>query len=81
MEYFGQQNELAQGLAIRDKDGKKTDPMEKPDVLLEYERCKKYGVLLYAGGLLDQPYMWLLEQDVVHDIITLFDSMPKLSGA
>ena len=81
IEYFGQQNELRQGLAVKDNKGNKIAPMEKPDVLLEHERCKQYGVLLYAGGLADQPHMWLLEQDVVRDIITLFNSMPKLAGA
>jgi hypothetical protein len=81
MEYFGQQNELRQGLTIKDDKGHRIAPMEKPDVLLEYERCKQYGVLLYSGGLNDQPHMWLLEQDVVRDIILLFDAMPKLTGA
>jgi len=71
-EYFGQQNELASGLRVK-------DPMEKPDVLSEYERCKRYGVLLYGGGLNDQPHIWLLEQDVVREIIILFDAMPKLT--
>lgn len=81
LEYFGQQNELRQGLSIRDDKGKVIEPMEKPDVLLDYERCKQYGVLFYGGGLNDQPHMWLLEQDVVRDIITLFEAAPKLTGA
>ena len=72
MEYFGQQNELASGLHVK-------NPMGKPDVLLDYERCKRYGVLLEGGGLNDQPHLWLLEQDIVREIITLFDAMPKLT--
>jgi hypothetical protein len=72
MEYFGQQNELAAGLNVK-------NPITKPDVLLDYERCKQYGVLLYGGGLYDQPHLWLLEQDIVQEIITLFNAMPKLT--
>jgi hypothetical protein len=53
--------------------------MEKPDVLLDYERTKRYNTLPYAGGLLAQPHMWLLEQDLVPDIILLFERMPDLT--
>jgi hypothetical protein len=53
--------------------------MEKPDVLLEYERCEQYNIPLVAGGLQDQPHMWLLEQDIVREVIILFKSMPSLA--
>lgn len=55
--------------------------MEKPDVLLDYERVKRYGVLLNAGGLNDQPHIWLMEQDIVHEVKTLFDALPDIRGA
>jgi hypothetical protein len=72
--YLGQQNELSQGLKVK-------DPIEKPDVLLEFERCERYHVAYYPGGLADQPHMWLLEQDIVRDLSQLFNAIPNLPGA
>jgi hypothetical protein len=79
IEYFGQQKQLAAGLAVTDENNVRIEPMEKPDMLLEYERCKNYNTLPYPGGLLAQPHMWLLEQDIVREIILLFEAMPNLA--
>jgi hypothetical protein len=36
---------------------------EKPDALRLYDQCKSTGLPLVAGGLLDQPHIWLMEYE------------------
>lgn len=47
------------------------DLPEKPEELRLYELAKKTGLPLVAGGLLDQPHMWL-------DAIELIESIQKI---
>lgn len=69
-EYHGVINELKAGL-------KATLP-EKPEAMVLYEKCRSTGLPLVAGGLLDQPYIWLLEWSIIEQEMTLMES---LSGA
>ena len=44
-------------------------PPKKTDVLVTYEMCIKQRLPLVAGGLMDQPHFWLLEQEVIEQTI------------
>lgn len=47
----------------------------KPLALIRYEQCKSMGIPLIAGGVRDQPYIWLLEWAVVEQVKTVFDAI------
>lgn len=49
----------------------------KPKALTEYERCKELGLPLFAGGVQDQPYLWLQEVAVVIEQKTLFELLER----
>lgn len=76
-DYLGALNEIKMG--IRNK----MPPKPKP--LVEYERCKELGLPLVAGGISDQPYIWLQEVAVIIEQQTLFrlieESQRERSGA
>jgi len=52
-------------------------PMPKP--LVVYERCKKLGLPLVSGGVLDQPYVWLQQIAVIDEQEMLFRLLEKRS--
>jgi hypothetical protein len=45
----------------------------KPEALIRYEQCISMGIPLVAGGLMDQPYIWLQEWKIVADVKAVFD--------
>lgn len=51
-EFFGSLEDIATGI-------KAPSDIYKPEVLIQYEQCKSMGIPLVAGGLVDQPYIWL----------------------
>ena len=67
-EYFGTLNEIAKGL-------KPTVVVEKPEALVLYEQIKSTGVLLCAGGLLEQPYIFMMEYAVCSEVDTVFTAL------
>ena len=52
--YLGVLNEMLMGL-------KPDATIEKPEALVLYDKCKSMNLPLMAGGLMDQPHVWLLE--------------------
>jgi len=71
-EYYGLLNELKAGL--------KVDFPEKPEAMTLYERCRSTGLPLVAGGVLDQPHIWLLEWSVIEQQIAIMESIPGASA-
>jgi hypothetical protein len=67
-EYYGTLNEIAKGL-------KPAVIIEKPEALVLYEQIKSTGVLLCAGGLLDQPYIFMMEYAVCSEVDTVFTAV------
>ena len=53
---------------------------EEPDAMYLYKKCKSMGIPLVAGGLLDQPHIWLLEWNIVEQQTLFMESLPSLSG-
>ena len=47
----------------------------KPLALIRYEQCKSLGVPLVQGGLVDQPYIWLMEWAIIEQVKTVFDTI------
>jgi hypothetical protein len=67
-EFYGTLNEIAKGL-------KPAAIIEKPEALVLYEQIKSTGVLLCAGGLLDQPYIFMMEYAVCSEVDTVFSAL------
>jgi hypothetical protein len=67
--YFGQQNELLNGLTIED------EVIEKPVELIRYEMVKAFGLPVWEGGLADQPHIWLLQYKIIDTVVRLFESL------
>lgn len=55
--YLGALNEIAEGL-------KPSAIPEKPEALALYDACKTMNTPLIAGGVMDQPHIWLMEYQV-----------------
>ena len=66
VEYYSTLNEIKAGL--------NTQPAEKPYELLLYEQVSEMRIPLVAGGLMDQPHIWLMQYAVVRNIKALFDA-------
>lgn len=66
-DYYGALNEIKAGLHP-------TIP-EKPTALRLYEQCKEMGISLVAGGLLDQPHIWLREYAICLQETQLWQAM------
>ncbi len=66
-DYLGVKNEIQAGL--------KAKLPSKPDELIRYEMCKEMGIPLVAGGVMDQPHIWLLQYGLIKNTIALFDAI------
>ena len=66
-EYYGQLNEIRAGLKVK-------NPIDKPGYLREWELCRERRVMKWEGGLDDQPYLWLREQEIIGQEATLMES-------
>jgi hypothetical protein len=67
-------NEIRAGLKVK-------DPIDKPEYLREWELCRQWHVMKEAGGLADQPYVWLLEQEVIGQEATLQEALAAAAAA
>ncbi len=66
--YCGALNEIEMGL--------KPNPMpEKPEALVLFEQCNKMGIPLVAGGIRDQPHIWLMEYAVCAQEYELWNAL------
>lgn len=65
--YFGSINEIKMGVRSR------TEP--KPGALTTVEYIEKMGLPLVAGGLMDQPHIWLLQMEMVIEVRSLFEAI------
>lgn len=63
--FYGALTELRNGL--------RADVPEKPDALTYTEQIQKTQALPYAGGILDQPYLFMREYKKCLDITLLFE--------
>lgn len=69
-DYYGQLNEAALNIRIDSK-----DRVEKPEALIRYEQIKDLGVPYVAGGLMDQPYLWLQEHATVNRFLAEWEAV------
>jgi hypothetical protein len=69
-EYYG----ALEGLKI----GFQTAIPDKPDALILCDQIKEMGIPLVAGGLMDQPYIWLLEYRICMEEKEIYNSTPAL---
>lgn len=69
VEYYGTLNEVKHGLNAQ--------PNEKPHELILYEQMQEMHVPLVAGGLMDQPHIWLQQYAVVRNVKALFDNLAQ----
>jgi hypothetical protein len=68
--YYGALNEIKMGHpALRVK------IPEKPAALKKLETCRTLGLPLLPGGVLDQPHLWLLELQVIHEVKNQFEAI------
>jgi len=70
--YLGSINELKLGGGLT---GVKIP--DKPEALLREEQCQALGLPLVAGGVMDQPYIWMQELAVIRDAVALFEALEK----
>lgn len=70
-DYFGALSEAAelQGGAV-------TIP-EMPVALRLYSQCKELGLPLEAGGVRDQPHIWLQEYEICAEVKGQFDALRR----
>lgn len=70
-EYYGLLNELKMGATSK--------APKIPAALATYQLVKEFGIPLVAGGVMDQPYIWLLQYEIakqVSDLIAI-QEQPK----
>lgn len=66
IEYYSVNNEIKAGL--------NTQPAEKPYELILYEQVNDMHIPLVAGGLMDQPHIWIEQYAIVRNIKAIFDA-------
>jgi hypothetical protein len=64
LDYFGALNMIEEGL-------KPDGPAAKPEALVLYEQIKDMGTPLVAGGIRDQPHIWMMEYRVCDEEVTI----------
>jgi hypothetical protein len=47
----------------------------KPGYLVAYENIERFRIPVWTGGLMDQPHLWLLEYEVIDQMMKLFDAL------
>lgn len=72
-DFYGYLNEITEGV-------KPTDSVEKPEALVLYEQIKSTGLFLNAGGLLEQPYIFMMEYAICSEVTSVFDALRKQKG-
>lgn len=72
LNYYGAINENKAGL--------NTPLPDRPEAMYLYDKCKSMGIPLVAGGLRDQPHIFLLEWNIVEQTSLLMQSLPTLGA-
>jgi hypothetical protein len=67
-------NQLKAGLKVRVE-----ERVEKPAELVKYQQMKSTGLPLWAGGVQDQPHIWLYQVLVIEDVIEVFRKLDEAS--
>lgn len=64
--YYGTLNEIAMMAEI----GQTSTPkqIDKPEALIYWQQCQALNTNLCSGGLLDQPFIWLMEVAVIREV-------------
>jgi hypothetical protein len=70
-DYYGAINEIKAGV-------RSTAP-DKPDLLAAVDLVKRSGLPLVAGGVLDQPHIWLVQLDMAQGIAELFAALNHMA--
>lgn len=68
-DYFGSINELRAGVIPIEK------VPNKPGILAAVELIESTGLPLWAGGLMDQPHIFLMQQEMVLGLKDLWDAI------
>lgn len=63
-DYYGQRNEIAAGIKIKPE-----NIIEKPEALTRYEQIQDLNIPYVLGGLVDQPYLWMLQHGVIKNFL------------
>jgi len=66
-EYFGAMNEIKAGI--------RSSMPYKPNRLRVYEAVKSSGLSLLAGGLMDQPYIWIAIFEAISQEVALYEAL------
>lgn len=61
--------------------GDKPEPVPKPEALVFFEQIKSSGHLLFEGGLLDQPYITMMELRVCEEVVDVFEQIDARNRA
>jgi hypothetical protein len=48
---------------------------DKPEALFYYEMTKEMGIPLVAGGVRDQPHIWMMEYRICKNETTLWENI------
>lgn len=51
----------------------------KPDELVVYELIQSTGLPLIAGGLVDQPHIWMMMWEVIDGTVKMFDHIERVA--
>lgn len=60
--------------------GLKVKVPPKPEELIRYEMVNEMKIPLVAGGVMDQPHIWLLQYAIVKDVMAIFEAI-KIANA
>ncbi len=52
----------------------------KPQALINYELVKKSPIPLIAGGIMDQPYIWSLQFEVIEAEVNLHETIKRVAA-
>lgn len=75
-EYYGQSNEVRLNIKIKPE-----DIVEKPEALVRYEQARDLGIPYVAGGLLDQPYIWMQEHGIIKQFLSEWEVIERIQNA
>jgi hypothetical protein len=70
--YFGMVNEIRMGLSVT--------PVPKPPELIMYEQVVGMGIPLLAGGVMDQPHIWLMQYALIRNVKDMFDAIASANS-
>ena len=73
--YYGALNELKMGHSAL-----KVEIPEKPAVLKKWQTCQTLNLPFMPGGLVDQPYLWLLEVQLIKEVQAEFDALEAINA-